>query len=540
MLVDAALLGAAGSALGLVAGLAVARWAVASLPHAFIQAIGTPLEVSVPTSVLAAAFVVGVATAVVASIAPARQAVDISPIEALRPIPVTSTGPDRASDRHVGRRRLILGAGVALTMIAAVTPPGAIATAVPMGSAMVGLVCLTVGGAPLIAGATVAIASRLGSSGALAATALRRNPGRVWGTTTAVILPVAAAVALTGATVNLRDSSNESQVTVLDADFFLGTTAPDTIALVQLPMEWRTAFEAIPGVRSVAATTWLPAEQGQHLVGVSGVHGDSAYGFTRLAGDEARRQMRDGEGAIIVRQTAEAFDLEVGDLMDIPGATPPLQLPVLAVSNAIVPSGGGMVSISHDLLRTHYAVDGFAFYEIRVEPGVDPATVRPELERITGDYGIPVRIFTGAEALDLLQKAADDMVGLIAMVLLIIVLCAAIAVANTLLASVLDRTSELAALRAIGADRRRIVTSVAVEALAIGLTGASLGAIAGTGYHLIMVRTIAANSAWTIDYAFRPAILVAAVVTGVAIAVLGAAIPARRASRLDLLTALAR
>ncbi len=542
VLADATLLGAAGSMLGLVAGLALARRAVASLPDAFTQAIGTPLEVSVPFSVLAAAFILGVGTAVVASIAPARQAIDINPIEALRPVSAAPTKRGRLGNRRGGDRArpIILGTGIALTGVAALTPPGAIATGVPMGSAMVGLVCLTIGAAPMITRATIAIANRLGPSGALAATALRRNPGRVWGTTTAVIMPVAAAVALAGATLDLRTSSNESQATVADAAFFLGTTSPDTIALVQLPMEWRTAFEAIPGVHAAAAHTWLPAEQGDHIIGVNGVHGDSSYGFTRLAGQEARRQMAAGEGTIIVRQTAEAFDLSVGDIMEIPGATPPLRLPVVAISNAIVPSGGGMASISHDLLRTHYAVDGFTVYEIQLDPGADPGTVRPELERITNDYGIPVQIFTGQEALALLQKAADDMIGLIAMVLLIIVLCAAIAVANTLMASVLDRTSELAALRAIGADRDRIVTSVAVEGLAIGLTGAGLGAIAGAGYHLIMVRTIAASSAWTIDYTFRPAVLVAAVATGVAIAVLGATVPGRRAARLDLLAALAR
>lgn len=532
---DAALLGTVGSLLGLAFGLAIARGVVASIPDAFVRVIGTPLQVSVPAPVLTAAFVVGVATAVVAAIGPARRAVSVNPTEALRP---HAAGDSALAGHRSAIRPVVLAAGIGLTAVAGFIRPGAAPGWLPLGAAMTGLLCLAFGGSSLIAGATVMIARRLGASGALAATALRRDPRRVWGTTTVVIMAVAAAVTVGGTTLNLRASTNNDHVTVLKSDFWIGTTTGDTIALVELPAEWTPAFEAIPGVSAVAASTYLPAEAGAHLVGIQGVYGDSSYAFTRLAGDDARRRMMAGDGAIILRQTAEAFDLQVGDEMDIPGATPPLRLPVVAITDVAAPSGGGMISISHRFLTTHYGIEGFAHYEIQLQPGADPVAVEGQLERITAEAGIPVHTYTGREVLDQLQRASDEMVRLVSVILLIIVACSAIAVLNTLLASILERTNELAALRAIGATKRRVLTSVAYEALAIGVTGASLGAIAGAGYHAVMVRNIQALTSFSIDYAFSSVTFVAAIITGVVIAIVGAAIPGRRAARLDVMQAL--
>ena len=52
---------------------------------------------------------------------------------------------------------------------------------------------------------------------------------------------------------------------------------------------------------------------------------------------------------------------------------------------------------------------------------------------------------------------------------------------NTFSIIVAQRTRELALLRAMGASRRQVITSVLVEAVAIGLLAAGLGLAAGIG-----------------------------------------------------------
>jgi putative ABC transport system permease protein len=250
--------------------------------------------------------------------------------------------------------------------------------------------------------------------------------------------------------------------------------------------------------------------------------------------------MAAGDGAIVIKQTAITFDYEVGDVIDIPGATPPLRLPIVAITDANAPTSGGMVNISHQLMAEHFGIDGFARYELQLEPDADRAGVRAGIQDIISPAAPTVGISTGAQFLEEFQRSTDQTLALVAMVLLVIVTCAAIAVLNTLLASVLERTGELAVLRAIGATRRRILTSVAYEALAIGLTGAILGVVAGCCYHAILVRRIRELTAFAVDYAFSPLTVAIAIITGVGIAAAGAAIPCRRVARMDLLDALAQ
>ena len=526
VLAEAALLGAAGSALGLVFGAAMARSVIATVPDAMVRAIGTPLQTSVPLSLLAIAWLIGVATATVSAIAPARRALRIEPLEALRP-----DVPD-PSEHRVTRRIWLVGLGLALTVL----PLGELA----VGAAIIGLLLIAVGAAPLITAMTVAVAERMGASGELAATALKRSPRRVWGATTVVLVAVAIAVTTAGMARNITDTTNANLATTLHTDFWVGTTTGDTIAVTGLPAAWTSEFEAIPEVDAVAASTWLATESGPHIVGIQGIYGDSAYPFARLAPDEARAQMAAGDGAIVLKQTAFTFDLDVGDSIEVPGATPPLRLPVVAITDAVAPTSGGMINISHDLFAIHFGIDSFARYEIQLAPDANPAEVRQQLDRITEEAGPSIQIYSGDDFLLQLSQSTDQVVALIALIVVIIIICAAIAVLNTLLASTLERTGEIAALRAIGATRKRILTSIAAEALAIGLTGAILGALAGSVDHAIIVRTFRDTSAFDIDYAFSPSNVAVAVVVGIAIAAAGAIIPCRRANRLDILEALAR
>ena len=522
VLAEAATLGAIGSALGLLLGTAMARSVVATVPDAFARAIGTPLQTSVPTSLLIVAWLLGVATAMASAIIPARRAVRIEPLETLRPA-------THLSEQYLTRRWWLIAVGIVLIVI----PSGRLAFA----AAMTGLLCVAAGAGPIIIAMTVGVSRRLGRSGELAATALKRSGRRVWGTTAVVMIAVSIAVTTTGLAVNLRDTTNQNLSTILGTDFWVGTTSGDNIALVGLPAEWTSEFESVEGVRSVAASTWIPTESGAHIVGIHGVYGASSYPYSRLAANDARSQMAAGLGAIVIKQTALTFGYEVGDIIDIPGATPALRLPIVAITGAIAPGSGGMINISHDLFAAHYGIDSFARYEIQLEPGADQGAVRGQLDQIVAGHG--ARIFTGEKFLADARESADQILALIAMMLLVIVACAAIALLNTLLASTLERTNEFAMLRAIGATKRRIVTSVAAEALAIGLTGAVLGAVAGSVFHVSLVRVLRDMTAFDIRYAFSPVAFVAAIVTGIAIAAVGAILPCRRANRLDILTALA-
>jgi putative ABC transport system permease protein len=98
---------------------------------------------------------------------------------------------------------------------------------------------------------------------------------------------------------------------------------------------------------------------------------------------------------------------------------------------------------------------------------------------------------------------------------------------------VLERRRELGLLRAVGMQRRQLRASIRWEAVLIALLGTMVGLALGLGFAWTLVRALAGDGIDTM--AIPGARLVAIVVVGALAAVLAAALPARRAARLDIL-----
>jgi putative ABC transport system permease protein len=299
----------------------------------------------------------------------------------------------------------------------------------------------------------------------------------------------------------------------------------------------------LPGVRSVAgsALTFVPV--GTRLVDVFGVLGASSSVFARGSGgpasDAAFAELAAGRGVTVNRQFAREFRVKVGDAVDLPGAKPPLRLPIVDVSDGVAGSGGGLIALSIDVLARHYGNGAVSTYELLLAPGADEAGVRRGAEQIVHSTQFPVHVYTADEYVGAAATSGDQVIGLFAMTLMVIIACAGIAVLNTLLASVLERIPEIAVLRAIGATQRQVVRSVVAEAVAVGLAGAALGTVAGWVLHRILTERVKEMTSFHIVYRFVPFGAVVAIVAGLGVAALGASVPARRVARLDLLRSLA-
>lgn len=534
ILAEAALLGAIGSLLGIFLGAMLARSVISTIPDAFARSIGTPLRSSVPAILLAPAWAIGVIVSLLAAIGPARRTLQIEPIEALRPEEANT------ADDGVRIHWFATAVAVALFVVVATVGNETIPATLSLGVAIAATLLLTWALAAPITSFVQAVARSLGSSGRLAALSLERAPRRVWATTATVMVSIVVAVAATGVSVNLRNTLGRDLETGYKSDFWIGTTASDNISLTALPTAWENKIASIPGVRAVAGSRWISMRNGDHAVGILGVLGDSAFSFYRGAANEPRSLMRSGKGAIVIRTYARAYKTKVGDVIDIPGAIPPLRLPVVAINEGVVASSGGLVAISMELFTKHFGLPAVTAYEAQLLPGADYRTVQSALMKLVSTAPFPVKVYSAEQFVAPGKKAGDQVLSLIAMVLLVIVVCAGIAVLNTLLASVLERTREIAVLRAIGATRRQLVRSVVCEALAIGLAGGLLGTAIGTFLHAVLIERLREWTSFHMVYAFSPLTTVLAVLSGIGIALIGSSIPARRVARLDLLSALAR
>jgi len=107
-----------------------------------------------------------------------------------------------------------------------------------------------------------------------------------------------------------------------------------------------------------------------------------------------------------------------------------------------------------------------------------------------------------------------------------------IGIMNIMLASVLERKSEIGLLRAVGATEVDIVRQFLVEATVIALIGAGIGVLLG----IVLAYSIAAFAGWAVAWSLL--VIMLAVLVCVGIAVGFGVYPALSAARLDPVQAL--
>jgi putative ABC transport system permease protein len=109
---------------------------------------------------------------------------------------------------------------------------------------------------------------------------------------------------------------------------------------------------------------------------------------------------------------------------------------------------------------------------------------------------------------------------------------------NTLAMSVLERTREIGVLRALGGTRPQVRRTIRRESVLVTLVGVILGLVVGLAMAYAFVRS-AASSFPGLEFVMPWQTIVIVIVGALVVAVLAAALPARRAARLNVITAVA-
>jgi ABC-type antimicrobial peptide transport system permease subunit len=132
-------------------------------------------------------------------------------------------------------------------------------------------------------------------------------------------------------------------------------------------------------------------------------------------------------------------------------------------------------------------------------------------------------------------KPIKKILNLLYALLALSVIVSLVGIINTLVLTVYERTRELGMLRAVGMTRRQVRMMIRYESIVTALMGAALGIVVGVFLAALVTHALSGQG---IVFAIPWMQLVYFVLAAILVGILAAVIPARRASRLNVLRAL--
>lgn len=378
------------------------------------------------------------------------------------------------------------------------------------------------------------------------------RPGRMFLTALGAMIGVATLVAISGLTTTASaqilgrfDSVATTHVRV--------TVASDDVQVAQSRLAW-TGVDNLLSLNGVSSASMLARVDGDDVevsrLGVADPAAADEIPFSILAADERfaesmefriaegrsfdRGHVSRGDPVVLLGATA-ADRLGVSDLrrqrvivldsmpFEVIGIFDRSPADQAYLSAIVLPAGAGVAK---------FGVRGPDLVEIKVVAGAAPLIARQaplalnplEPDRLIAEYAPEPRA--------LREQVSGDTQSLFLIVALVSTLAGAVGIMNTMLVSVLERTSEIGLRRAVGARRREILVQFLAEAGVVGL----LGGIVGTSVGSMITVAVAEFHGWipTAEW-WIPAV---GVLVGCLTGVVAGLIPSWRASQIEPAVAL--
>ncbi len=534
VVLEALLIGAIGSVLGLLAGIGLAP-----LLYALFGAIGfdfpsTALVIAARTIVVA--ILLGTVVTLLSSLVPAIRATRVSPIEALREGAVGT--PKRKRRWVLAFEAGVAGLGVALMLVGLFAGLDSSPALTLLGIGAV-LVFIGVGLlSPLLVGPLASLIGRpLKATGGVAAKIATgnavRTPSRTAGTAAALMIGIAL-VAFVAIFVNgFKASFSGAFEEAVTADFVVFDNSglmPEAVA---------PAAAALPSVGTAAnlrvGSGKLASGADVALAGLDPKLAPDVVKIDWVDGSDEALAALGPQDAMLKDDWAEERKLEVGSAFEIRNAE---RRPVRLTVRGTYEDRGqlfGDVVIQDRTLREQFNSKAVLAALVAAGPGSSEGEVRSELAGLLDRRFPTLDPQTREEFIDSQVGSVNQILYVFYALLALSVIIALFGIVNTLALSVYERTRELGLLRAVGTSRRQIRRIVRGEAIITAVMGAVLGVAIGVLFGILVSRPLESEGfVLALPFVTLGVLLVLGALAGV----LAAIAPARRASRVDVLQAL--
>jgi putative ABC transport system permease protein len=406
------------------------------------------------------------------------------------------------------------------------------------GPVALGALCVFLGVAwlgPVIASRFVRIAgwplSRMhGVNGRLARENAMRNPRRTAATSSALMVGIGLVAFMTVFAASARASIATSVDRAMQTDFIITTQ----YGMGGLSPTVAERIDSLPETGIVTSLRYFDTKVRGAITSASAVDPARVADGVKLhvrSGDFARLGT---DGVAVQADTAKHDHVQLGDTvtMTFP-ETGDHQFTVVAIYGTKEPLGDYVISTQAFDRNTATHVDNDVV--VSAAPGVSTGKTRAAVERVLRDFPT-AELLTKSEFTGSMTREITKTLNLVYVLLAMALLIALFGIANTLALSVFERRRELGVLRALGMTRAQMRSSVRWESVLIALLGTSLGTLIGFGFGWSLVRALEKQGFNTFAV---PYLQLAAIVGCTAMAAVVAALqPARRAAKVDILTAI--
>jgi len=538
---ESAVLGLAGSVVGVALGIGAARLISEAVGSLIADVYGVAQRsdaLALGPWQLASAVAIGVATSLVAGAIPARAAARVDPVRALQ------KGSHQMVSRAEHRTRAMVAAALTLVSFVCLTaadvrPIFYLGYILAIVVAIVAVPILSVAISHLLR----PVLKRLRPvEGALAADSLIGSPRRTSSSVAALMCSIALIVAFAGMVRASYDSIVTWMDTTLNPDLFVLPSQRLDVQTTRFPAAMQPEIASIPGVARVqmlrnGRITFRDTPVMVVAIEVSSVAEHDRREPVAGSRDDMYRRAAAGEGVMVSDTFAQLQHVRLGETIDVPAPYGTIHLPIVGVV-IDYSDQQGTILMDRSLFIRYWHDDSVNAFRVYVAPGADVLAVRQRiLERYAGTR--QVFAMTNGDVKGYIMKVTDQWFGLNWVQIAIAAFVAVLGIVNTLTVSITDRRRELAVLRAVGAFRGEVRRTVWLEALGIGTVGLILGCAVGSinlYYTLEIVQRDIAGM--RLDYIYPVTIVLMLIPTILAAAFIAALWPARSAVRGSLVEAL--
>jgi putative ABC transport system permease protein len=517
--------------IGIFAGIGVARLilSIFNAAGAGFPNFGIVLE---PSAVIAA-FVVGVGVTLLAVLVPAVRASRIPPVAAMRP----ELGFQALSTKRLVIGTIVTVVGAVLFLIGLIARPGGTPGLILFAGG--GALLLFLGAASVSSTVAKPVTKVLGwpvervykAPGQLATENAGRAPRRTAATVAALMIGVALVSASAVFASSLRRTFTDIMERGVTADWVVTADS-----FMPLPGVVADTLADVPELSAVTGVRVVPVEIDGDEKQIGAAEPVALEQLVNIGLEEGDWEGLQEGGLFVHNDPAEDLGLEVGSTLELTfqnGAT--RDFPVAGIySDAALVGNWLMSSTVLDDIVSGERNDFFV--AAKTADGVSEDDARSAIETALADFP-QAKIESAAQFTDSQAEQIEQLLVIITVLLALAIIIAVLGISITLGLAVFERTREIGLMRAVGMTRKQTRRMVRWEAIIVSLFGALVGIVLGT---LIGIALSLAVPDTIIDgISFSIPTIIAILIGAVAAGLIAALYPSVKASRMDVLEAIA-